>query len=303
MPRQSAAIPQDRDIIVRNVIAVWIFVSLLLFTGEVFGAGKVTMSPKTLSVGEIALVSLGGLNLKPGEVVWAKFFDRSFPLIADDNGTLSGFVAADRDAKTGAHPYRVYTSLVAGAPLLYKGEIKVKGRKFVEQHLKVDQKTVELSPVDLERAIAEREIINAALSGRSSSYLWEGAFLRPVPGTVSSTFGLKRFYNGKPGSYHGGLDIAAPKGEPVKASQRGKVVLAGNYFYTGNTVFIDHGLGLFTAYFHMEELDVENGEEVKPGDILGKVGSTGRSTGPHLHWSVYLCGVKVDPESLMAATK
>ncbi|MEW6487154.1 MAG: M23 family metallopeptidase, partial [Thermodesulfobacteriota bacterium] len=141
--------------------------------------------------------------------------------------------------------------------------------------------------------------IRAALAGRSDRRLWEGSFRVPAEGPVSSPFGVRRIYNDKPRGYHGGLDIAAPRGAPVLAGAAGRVALAGDFFYTGNTVFLDHGLGLFTAYFHLDSLAVEDGEAVAAGQLVGRVGSTGRSTGPHLHWGVYVSGLRADPLSLL----
>ncbi|MCK4840496.1 MAG: peptidoglycan DD-metalloendopeptidase family protein, partial [Methylococcales bacterium] len=120
-------------------------------------------------------------------------------------------------------------------------------------------------------------------------------FIAPVDGRLSSLFGLKRFFNDIPKRPHSGLDIAAPTGTPIMAPASAKVIDTGNYYFNGNTVFLDHGQGLLSAYLHMNKISVKPGQIVKQGDILGTVGETGRVTGPHLHWIVYLNKVPVDP--------
>ncbi len=120
-------------------------------------------------------------------------------------------------------------------------------------------------------------------------------FIAPVDGRLSSLFGLKRFFNGIPKRPHNGLDIAAPTGAPIVAPASAKVINTGNYYFNGNTVFLDHGQGLLSAYLHMDNIQVKPGDIVRQGQQLGTVGSTGRVTGPHLHWIVYLNKTPVDP--------
>lgn len=117
----------------------------------------------------------------------------------------------------------------------------------------------------------------------------------PIIGRLSSPFGLKRFFNNQPKNPHSGLDIAAPTGTTISAPAPGLVINTGSYYYNGNTVFLDHGQGLVTGYFHMSKITVKAGQIVEQGTKLGEVGETGRVTGPHLHWNVYLNKTKVDP--------
>lgn len=118
----------------------------------------------------------------------------------------------------------------------------------------------------------------------------------PVQGRRSSPFGMKRIFNNIPKSPHSGLDIAAPKGTKVHAAKNGIVTKSAHYYYSGNIIFIDHGQGFITSYCHLDEILVKEGQEVKTGDVIGKVGASGRVTGPHLHWSVSLNGQRVNPE-------
>lgn len=128
-------------------------------------------------------------------------------------------------------------------------------------------------------------------------------FAKPVNGPLSSPFGLKRFFNGEERNPHSGLDFAAPAGAPVKAPASGVVTLIGQYFFNGNTVFVDHGQGLVSMFCHLSQINVKPGDEVKRGSLLGKVGSTGRATGPHLHWNVSLNDVRIDPSIFIGAFK
>ncbi len=129
--------------------------------------------------------------------------------------------------------------------------------------------------------------------------LWASLFVRPVPDPANSAFGTRSVYNGEPRSPHSGADFLSPTGRPVKAPNAGRVRLAASLYFTGNTVIIDHGLGLFSLLAHLSEIDVKDGEEVTAGQIIGKVGATGRVTGPHLHWTVRDNNARVDPLSLL----
>ena len=172
---------------------------------------------------------------------------------------------------------------------------QVAGKEYAAQHLTVKRKYVAPDKKQLARYQRDRESIGRAKRSWLASEAVETDFDLPVSGLRSSPFGLKRFYNGEPRSAHKGLDIAAAKGTPVKAPAGGTVVEVGDYFFNGKTVFIDHGRGLITMYCHLDEIDVEPGAAIARGEVLGKVGKTGRVTGAHLHWSVLLNRTMVDP--------
>ena len=124
--------------------------------------------------------------------------------------------------------------------------------------------------------------------------------MRPVPDEANSAFGTRSILNGEPRSPHGGADFISPTGTPIKAPNAGRVVLAEDLYYTGNTVVLDHGLTLFSLFAHLSESNVKVGDTVAAGDVVGKVGATGRVTGPHLHWTVRINGARIDPLSLLA---
>jgi len=174
-------------------------------------------------------------------------------------------------------------------------------KEYPAQYITLKNKRmVNPNPDDLKRIKADRIPIGKALRVWTEQKDVDTGFVAPVDGRLSSLFGLKRFFNNQPRNPHSGLDIAAPAGTPIVAPAKAKVINTGNYYYNGNTVFLDHGQGLITGYFHMTDINVKAGETVSQGDVIGTVGSTGRVTGPHLHWNVYLNRTKVDPALFIA---
>jgi murein DD-endopeptidase MepM/ murein hydrolase activator NlpD len=178
---------------------------------------------------------------------------------------------------------------------------EVTEKQYKESRITIkNERQVNPNPVDMERITKERTLIaNAKLAWSEPDKLTLG-FLKPVEGPTSSPFGLRRFFNDQPRNPHSGLDIAAPEGAPIKAAMSGKIVNTGDYFFNGNTVFIEHGQGLITMYCHMSKISVSSGQQVETGDFIGEVGMTGRVTGPHLHWSVYLNKAAIDPLQFLA---
>ncbi|MBQ9270645.1 MAG: M23 family metallopeptidase [Alphaproteobacteria bacterium] len=161
-------------------------------------------------------------------------------------------------------------------------------------------KVTPTSATDLHEIKREQKDVGRSVTHFETGNAWRKGFILPIEGRISGNFGNQRIFNGIPKSPHSGTDIAAPEGTPVKASGDGKVILSGkDYFYTGNMVIIDHGQGLQTIYAHLKEAKVREGDTVRQGDIIGLVGKTGRSTGPHLHWGASLNNVRFRPHSLL----
>ncbi len=192
----------------------------------------------------------------------------------------------------------------SGVEVIQEGEkltvnVEIRPKEYPAQYIKLPKgKERYVSPPaeDLARIKRERKIFGKILSAWSETDSVDTDFHLPVHGRIGSPFGLRRFFNGEPRNPHSGLDLVAPAGTPIKAPAAGKVIDTGDFFFTGHAVFLDHGQGLISGYFHMQQIDVEPGQRVQRGDILGTVGATGRVTGPHLHMNVYLNRTKVDPE-------
>jgi murein DD-endopeptidase MepM/ murein hydrolase activator NlpD len=176
------------------------------------------------------------------------------------------------------------------------GSFNVRDKTYPAQHITLKNKRqVNPEPVDLARINKELALQNKAYAIFSNKSPSNILFNPPVKGRLSSPFGLKRFFNGEPRNPHSGLDFAVPTGTPVQAPASGRIILVGDYFFNGKTIFVDHGSGLISMFCHLSSVDRQEGDVVSRYDIIGKVGATGRATGPHLHWNVSLNNARVDP--------
>ena len=167
--------------------------------------------------------------------------------------------------------------------------------QYKSENLSVDSRHVTLSEKDLARVKQEKKEIRRVFSSSSDTRLWFGAFKKPIASETTSDFGTRRLFNGQHRSYHRGSDFRAKVGTPVYASNSGIVKLAKNLFYSGNLVIVDHGTHIFSLYAHLSKIQVSNGQQIARGHQIGLSGATGRVSGPHLHWSVKVNGVYVDP--------
>ncbi|HEY5810141.1 MAG TPA: peptidoglycan DD-metalloendopeptidase family protein [Povalibacter sp.] len=236
--------------------------------------------------GGIALVEVPGSAQAPRVM----FGDYQAAVIRQDDRWLA-VVGIPLATKIGPQQLQVYSGHG-------KSEVTfdVADKQYRTQKLTVkNQRQVDPNPDDLKRIASEQERSSAALSRFTTTGAPSLSLISPVAGVRSDSYGSRRIFNGQPRNPHSGMDIAAVTGTPIHAPAAGTVVEAGNFFFNGNTLYIDHGYGLVTMYCHLDSLAVKAGDTVAAGDVIGKVGATGRVTGPHLHWGVALNRAMVDP--------
>ncbi len=218
-------------------------------------------------------------------------------LVAADHGEWFAVVGLALNTTPGAHELRVQIGSETGLQ-----EFKVNPKVYPEQRITLkDKSKVELSPADLARAEREIAAITELKRHWRAAQDTDLAFILPAAGELGGRFGVHRFFNGEPRLPHSGLDVVVKRGTPVGASAQGVVLAVEDYFFNGKTVFVDHGNGLITLYCHLDRIDVQPGVTVLKGQQLGLSGMTGRASGPHVHWSVVLNGVMVDPELFIPA--
>lgn len=242
--------------------------------------------------GGVAVVSLGAAEQAPT----AAYRDKPVLVLRDGDEWLA-IVGIPLSARPGAQSLQIKSGGRAR-----QVDFTVGGKHYREQHITLkNTRQVNPEPQDLKRI--ERELAEQTQAYRrfSAGIPSNVHFDRPVDGRLSSPFGLQRFFNGQPRNPHSGLDFAAPAGTPIKAPAAGRVILVGDYFFNGKTVFLDHGQGLISMFCHLSAIDVKVGDAVARGAVVGKVGATGRATGPHLHWNVSLNDVRVDPAIFIGA--
>jgi murein DD-endopeptidase MepM/ murein hydrolase activator NlpD len=245
--------------------------------------------------GGIALVSIDVATTEAAPVV--TFAGKRALLVPQEKGWLA-LVGIPLEQEPGA----VHVT-VAWPGRADKLEIpfEVLPHAYDEQRLTVTNRSyVSPDPEQLARIARERRTIDGALGAWRDTFLDDVVLQAPVPGRRGTSFGLRRFFNDEPRAPHKGMDIAASLGDPIAAAGDGTVSVTGNFFFNGNTVIIDHGQGLVTMYCHLDAIDVAMGTAVAAGTVIGKVGATGRVTGPHLHFGTYLNGTAVDPALLLA---
>ena len=215
------------------------------------------------------------------------------------DGVWRGLVGIDLTTEPGAYELAVRASTAGGGRAEIAYTLEVAPKEFPTRHLKVQPSFVNPPPEVIERIQREAAETAAIFRSASPERLWRGGFARPVPGRSTSSFGRRSVYNGEPRSPHSGTDFRAGKGVAIKAPNTATVILTGDLYFSGKVVILDHGWGLYSYFAHLSAIDVAEGDVVRRGDVVGRVGSTGRVTGPHLHWTVRLNDARVDPLALM----
>jgi murein DD-endopeptidase MepM/ murein hydrolase activator NlpD len=209
-------------------------------------------------------------------------------------------VAADLEAKPGAYDVAVYGTDAEGRIPSGRSSLALQAKQFETRRLRVNAQFVNPPPSEAARIARDAKLL-ASVFSRTSDRLWRGPFELPVPGQATSSFGRLTVLNGESRGRHQGADFRAATGTPVHAPNAGLVAIAEDLYFSGNTVVLDHGLGMFSLFAHLSRIDVKVGATVHRGDLLGDSGATGRVTGPHLHWALRLGERSVDPLSLIAA--
>ena len=244
------------------------------------------------------------LEVRPSEpvvTVLATAFGATIRFYADGTSNVwRGIVGVDLDARPDDYLVAVRATRGNGSTVRSTYLLAVESKEFPTRRLSVNPTFVNPPADVLDRIGREAERQKEIFQTSSAERQWEGGFLRPVPGDSTSSFGRRSVYNGEPRSPHSGTDFRAGEGTAIAAPNAGTVVLAGDTYFSGNVVIIDHGWGLYSYFAHLSSIDVVEGETVERGHRVGNVGATGRVTGPHLHWTVRLNEARVDPLSLMA---
>lgn len=256
----------------------------------------VAVAARAIQPGELVVLTL---TPPPGATITrVRAFNRDFSVYSAGSGRWRVLVGIDLDVKPGACIVAIDATF-GGRANRRDFKLTVLPKSFPTRTLKVDDAFVNPPPSAAERIAQEARDLERIWAHSSTTRLWDGAFVQPVPHEANSAFGSRSVFNGQARSPHSGADFLSPAGTPAKSPNGGRVVLARDLYYSGNTVIVDHGLGLFSLFAHLSAASVREGDVVRTGDQLGLVGATGRVTGPHLHWAVRVNGARVDPLSLL----
>ncbi len=252
------------------------------------GVPKVLLSPAKPGPGDIVIVTVKDV----AGPVEGKFNDKKLYFRAA-NGSFTAVLGIDLYTEPGD-----YTLAITAQDKVLSRQVSVVKKKYPVQKLTLPKDMVELSPENEARADREQKKV-AAIWPNETGQVWLGNFVNPREGEISTKFGLRRVINGITKNPHSGVDVAAEEGQEVHAPNNAVVTMVDNQFYSGNSVILDHGQGIYTMFFHLSKVLVQEGQQVKKGEVIALVGSTGRSTGAHLHWGVRMQGARVDPLELI----
>jgi murein DD-endopeptidase MepM/ murein hydrolase activator NlpD len=258
----------------------------------------VNLDFRSIQPGEIVKVTVEGKGvIRQAEVL---FFGKTYIMGKGQNpDNWIAFLGLDLGIKSGSYTLEVSVLFNDGRHQNMRREILILDKEFPTKRLWVKQQYVTPPQDVMDRIRWESQLLGQIFDIFTLHWYGEGPFIIPSDGKVNPNFGERRIFNDEPRSPHSGVDISSPLGEPVRASNSGRVVLAKNLYFAGNTVIIDHGLGVFTSYLHFSKILAKRGDLVRKGDIIGQIGATGRVTGPHLHWGAKVSGSRIDPFSLL----
>jgi murein DD-endopeptidase MepM/ murein hydrolase activator NlpD len=285
----------------------WILTIILILATAVDAAAgdgkdadypRITLSSKAANVGDLILLRVRVRDAEKPKALW---MEREVLLVpGGSQKEWCGFLGVDLKAAPRAYPL-IVRALPSGAEK--RVQVRIRAKDYGERRLTLPREMVELDEPTLERVKREAEVLRKVLESTPPSPFWKGPFQRPCDGEVVGTFGRRSIINGQPRSPHSGVDLRGETGTPVKAVNQGEVVLTCDHFFTGRSAVIDHGGGIHSMYFHLDRIQVRERDRVRKGEIIGQVGSTGRSTGPHLHFAVRVNGARIDPLRLIELSR
>ena len=256
-------------------------------------AEDVTITPSFIGQGEAGLVTVRARALEPA-VTW---LEKKVTLAFSNRDKLwTGFFGADLTTPPGRYTLKI-NGTEGGSPEYVT--VTVLSKDHGTRSITVPTAMVELDTETLVRVRKEIKGVKEILARSAADPLWWGSWKRPVPGIVVSPFGCRNIVNGMKRSPHSGVDLRAPAGTPVKVTNRGVVALTADHFFSGKSIIIDHGGGIHSMYFHLNHISVEVGDVVEKGELIGLTGSSGRVTGPHLHFGIRLDGRRINPLKLI----
>ncbi len=281
-----------------------IFISILFAPEFAYSEKSVQFEilPRVVNQGEVCALRVSAPASWKSLI--AEFRKEKIPLVSYDSpGKYEAIWGIDLDTPPGKYKIILRAVDGKGRSYLSSKHLVVKKVHFQTQHLSLPPAMVDLDARTLERVNEEERRLKALFQRVREAKIWKGPFIWPLQGEITTPFGLRRIINQQLRNPHSGIDLRAKEGTPVLASNNGLVALIDEFFFSGKSVVLDHGWGIFSMYFHLLDTMVEEGKMVNKGSPLGRVGSTGRSTGPHLHWGIRIQNARVDPVSLMRLTE
>jgi murein DD-endopeptidase MepM/ murein hydrolase activator NlpD len=261
---------------------------------------EISVPQAAVSQGDVFLVTIK--QLPPGASVDGTWQGSGLGFVAVSATESLALVGVDFGTPPGSYALTVRVRVPSARPVTWQRSVEVAAKDFGVQHLTLPKGMVHFNRPTLARVRREAALLSALWPKRTPEAYWRGGFVAPVPGQTGTPFGIARVINGEPRNAHSGIDLRAALGEEVRATNRGRVALVGDFFFHGRAVVLDHGMGVYSMYFHLSQVNVAVGDLVESGGVVGLAGATGRATGPHLHWAVRLAGARVDPLALVRAT-
>jgi murein DD-endopeptidase MepM/ murein hydrolase activator NlpD len=274
-------------------------IALTFSATDTFAEDAIQLATEARAMRQGEVVVFTATTSQPVDTMRARAFDRDLPTFQVDATRWRALLGIDIDANPGSYVVS-FEATSAGHTITATTALTITAGEFGKRVLKVDDAFVNPPQPIIARIRREAAEVEHLWTQSEPHRLWDTGFVRPVPGRANGAFGSRSIFNGQPRAPHGGADFLSPAGTPIQAPNGGRIVLARDLYFTGNTVVIDHGLGVFSLLAHLSVMDVHPGELVTRGQTIGRVGATGRVTGPHLHWAVRMNGARVDPLAVLA---